>query len=147
MGATHKNDNLILVSFGISALLSSSIFNNREPIQFIKATVFEPKKYLQHIIKNSAINSLMIIIPTVLVLLILQKTKLLLFVPLLFIFPIINMLLKYAYFKNQFIQQIYFVFVIGSCIQIYLAPVILLLLPYLYKKAVTNLQLMHYASN
>lgn len=147
MGITHTNDNLILASFGLTAVLASSIFNNREPIQFIKATAFDPKKYLIKTIKSTAINTLFIVLPTIIVLLVFQKTALLVYIPLLLILPLQNLLLKYAYFENSLLQQIYFAFTLSSVIQIYLAPVFIMLLPFLYKKAITNLQLMHYASN
>lgn len=147
LGISHHNDNLIIASFFINGMITSSVFFNREWPSFLKSTAFTPKLFIVKSVKTTLINTSMIVIPSVITLLLLNKIELLLFIPLLFIFPLLNMLLKYAYFTNLFLQQIYFVLAIGSIIQIYLVPVVIILLPIIYKKALINIQTIQYAHN
>jgi hypothetical protein len=66
---------------------------------------------------------------------ILQQWFLLALIPILLFFPMLNLLFKYAFFERKIIHSIFFALFLGNII--YGFP--LLLIPFLYFKAIKNL--------
>lgn len=141
MGVRHKNDNLILASFFITTITSCVASFSKEAKQFIKVSVFDAENYLKKQFKTGLINTAMILLPTIIQLVVLQKWYFLLFIPFVFVLPIINILLKYVFFENELSHIIAFSFIACSFVQLSSLPITLILLPFMYKKALKNMTL------
>lgn len=135
----YNNENIIFFSFIVLTLISCTPSFERERLDEIKRNPFDSEKYLLKQIGNSIINTFYLVIPVVLVLIFLSKWEMLFSLSIIFIVPLINLLLKYVYFHNSFLQQIVFVFFIGLSFALYAVP--LLSIPFLYKKAIKNLKM------
>ena len=133
MGEKSGNENLKIASLlltGVVAIFSSF---NRESIEHIKSSFYLSKHYLiQQIIANLK-NTLIISFPILLCIILFRNWDLLLFAPLLFLLPVLNILFKYSFFENTFMHQIAFVASIGT---IYFGTPFIIA-PFLYKKSLT----------
>lgn len=136
IGWQSNNENL-----NISTLFLASIFGclpsfQRENINHIKMSYFQSNIYIVAQIKNTLYNVSYLAIPIILCFVILQKWDLLLFLPLVYFLPIVNILFKYSFYYNILLQQLFFiVFVVN--IQ---SGLPLLALPFMYYKSLKTLK-------
>lgn len=134
---SHKNENLIFLVFLILSFIACIPSFERESIEEININPFGAKKYLLYQLKNVFINTFYIVIPIALTLCFFQQWEKLLFVIIIFIPPLLNVFFKYIYFDNTIIHQIIFVLFIVS--NIFMFGVLLLFVPFIYKKAIEKL--------
>ncbi|KIA98043.1 hypothetical protein OA93_11350 [Flavobacterium sp. KMS] len=143
MGDQYNNDNLNLASLFLVSFIGCLPSFNRENIIHIKISSFDSGKYLLKQIQIAIYNTLLLSTALILCLLVFKKWDLLLFVPLVFLFPIISILFKYAFFSNSLLQQIFFaLFIINIQIGI---P--FLILPYLYYKSIKTINNLKYVTD
>lgn len=137
MAVNSKNQNLLYVVFlGLSLIACIPSFE-RETIEEIKHNPFDAQKYLNFQFKNSIINTAYLILPVALTLCVLLQWENLILLIFIFIIPLLNLLLKYIYFNNSYLQQIFFTLFIASSIFLFGVP--LLAAPFIYKKAIKTL--------
>ncbi|CAM3818979.1 Putative ABC-type transport system, permease component [Flavobacterium branchiophilum] len=141
----HNNENIIYFSFIVLALISCIPSFERERLEEIQITPFDSRKYLIYQIKNSIINTLYIIFPIAIALCFFLKWDLILSLFGILIITLINILLKYVFYSNPYLHQIVFIFFVGLTITLY--GVTLLIIPYLYKKSIENLNAIKYANH
>jgi hypothetical protein len=141
----NKNENIIYFILIILTIISCIPSFEREKLEEIKLNPFDSEKYLKRQFKNSIINTFYLVIPVVVILCVLLQWEVLSFSIIIFIISLINIILKYVYFNNSFLHQIVFIFFIGSSIMLYGIP--LLTIPFLYKKAIKNLNTIKYANH
>ncbi len=134
MGSNYDNDNLILFSFLILAIVFCIPSFQREAVYFIK--VSKHKNYLLQQIKTNIYNSFFLVIPTAIFTLILGEYQLLQFIPLALLPMILNILTKYALFKKIFEHQILFAILLGGFL--YFLPIIAI--PFLLYQSKKNLK-------
>ncbi len=137
MGYKYPNPNLqysVLLVIGIVLCVPTS---EREKIYFIKASSFIGKDYLWQQIKTILYNSIFVLIPIAIVFLVLQEFQILFFIPLILLFPIVNLLFKYVFFDRIIVHNIFFATFLGFLV--YGFP--LLFIPLLYLKSVKNLKI------
>ncbi|MFD2942556.1 hypothetical protein [Flavobacterium notoginsengisoli] len=137
MAVKSNNQNLLYAVFlGLSLIACVPSFE-RETIAEIKHNPFDSKKYLRFQFKNSIINTCYLVFPIALTMCLLLQWEKLIFLIFIFIAPIINLLFKYIYFNNSYLQHIFFtIFMAGS---LFLFGVPFLALPFIYKKAIKTL--------
>ncbi len=141
MGYKYQNPNLqyaVLLILGAILCIPTS---EREKIHFIKASSFIGKDYLWQQIKTILYNSIFVLIPIAIVFLVLQEFQMLFFIPLILLFPIVNLLFKYVFFDRIIVHNIFFATFLGFLI--YGFP--LLFIPILYLKSVKNLKIIQNA--
>jgi hypothetical protein len=143
MGNMHHNDNLNLASLFIVAIIGCLPSFKRENVIHIKMSFFNSRKYLLKQIQVGLYNTLMLSTVLILCLLMFKKWDLLLFVPLIFLLPIISILFKYSFFSNELLQQLFFALFIIN-IQIGLP---FLILPYLYYKSIKTINNLKYVTD
>jgi hypothetical protein len=137
MAVSNNNQNLLYAVFlGLSLIVCVPSFE-RETIEEIKQNPFSAEKYLSFQFKNSIINTAYLMFPVALILCFLLQWEKLLFLIFIFIVPLLNLLLKYIYFNNNYLQQIFFTLFIASSIFLFGVP--LLATPFIYKKAIKTL--------
>ena len=141
----YNNDNIFYFSLIVLTLISCIPSFERERFEEIKLNPFDSKKYLMRQFKSSIINTFYLVVPILIIICILFKWEVLYFSILIFIIPLLNIVLKYAYFNNYLLHQIIFTFFIGLSILLYGTP--LLIIPLLYKKAIKNLNTIKYANH
>ncbi|WP_395058687.1 hypothetical protein [Flavobacterium sp.] len=133
MGEKSGNENLKIASLLLTGVVATFSSFNRESIEHIKSSFYLSKHYLiQQIIANLK-NTLIISFPILLCIILFRNWDLLLFAPLLFLLPVLNILFKYTFFENTFMHQIAFVASIGT---IYFGTPFIIA-PFLYKKSLT----------
>jgi hypothetical protein len=82
-----------------------------------------------------------VIVPIAIVFVVLKEFQILFFIPLLLIFPIVNLLFKYVFFERIIVHNIFFAIFLGFLM--YGFP--LLFIPILYFKAIKNLKIIQNA--
>jgi hypothetical protein len=132
MGVQYNNENLNVSSLFIISLIGCIPSFHREHIIHVKLSFFESNKYILRQIRVALYNISIIIIPLILCFIVLEKWELLVYLPLVYVFPIINILFKYSVFFNKFLQKIVFTLFIGN-LQLGFP---LLILPYLYYNSI-----------
>jgi len=110
VGNRYGNDNLIFCAYLLIAIVLSIPSFNRENIYFIK--VNQHNNYLKQQLNSSLYNSLFLIVPTLLITLIFGEFKMLLIAPLVFIPMVLNILMKYTFFKQTIQQQFFYIFIL-----------------------------------
>jgi hypothetical protein len=145
MSIISNNDNIIYFTFIILGIISCLPSFERETLEEIKLNPFNSKKYISYQFKNSIINTTYLTIPIAILLCFLLKWEQLFFLLAIFIIPLVNILLKYVFFSNSLLHQISFLFFAGFTITFFGIP--LLITPYLYKKAIVNLNAIKYANH
>jgi hypothetical protein len=140
----HKNDNVLLFGFLLLTLVSCIASFEREKAEEIIINPFNSEKYLSFQLKNTLINTFYVFFPAVHVFSILNWEMLVYILPV-FVISITATLLKYIYFNNIMLQQLVFVILVVLSITLFGLP--MLLIPYLYKKAISNLNSIKYVSN
>jgi len=140
----HKNENVLLFVFLLLTLVSIIATFEREKTEEIIINPFNSEKYLFFQLKNTLINTSYVLFPAMFLFLILNLDMLVYFLPV-FIISITATLLKYIYFNNIMLQQLVLVLLVVLSITLFGLPI--LLIPYLYKKAISNLNSIKYVSN
>ncbi|MFH6992694.1 hypothetical protein [Flavobacterium sp. FlaQc-48] len=135
LGNKYNNENLNISTLLIVAIIGCVPSFKREELIHLKATYFDSKKYLLKQIQVVLINTFMISSVLVVCFIVFKQWDLLLFIPLVFLFPVISILFKYSFFVNPLLQQIFFVFFVGT-VQIGLP---FLILPFLYYKSIRTI--------
>lgn len=133
MGEKSGNENLKIASLLLTGIIATVPSFSRETMENIKSSFYHSKKYLIQQIVSNLKNTLLISLPVLLCIIIFRDWDLLLFAPLLFVFPVLNILFKYAFFENIFMHQIAFAASIGTIF--FGTPFIIA--PFLYKKSLT----------
>lgn len=135
MGFKYNNDNLfyaVLVFFGVISCIPSF---EREELIHIKASSYIGKNYLLQQFKAICFNFIYLGILLVILFAVLQQWFLIALIPIVLFFPMLNLLFKYAFFERKVVHSIFFTLFLGNII--YGFP--LLLIPFLYFKAIKNL--------
>jgi hypothetical protein len=141
MGFKYQNPNLqyaVLLALGIVLCIPS---NEREKLNFIKSSSFIGKNYLLQQIKTTCYNSIFVLIPMAIVFAILKEFDKIILIPLLLIFPIVNLLFKYVFFDRIIVHNLAFAFFIVFLV--YGFP--LIFIPILYFKSIKNLKIIQNA--
>lgn len=141
VGWQSNNGNLNIATLFVASVFGCIPSFEREELQHIKMSYFESKKYLMEQIKCVLYNASFLSIPIILCFIVLQKWDLLVFVPLIYFFPIVNILFKYSFYYNVLLQQIFFIiFVVNTQ-----SGLSLLVLPFLYYKSFKTIEQIQYA--
>ena len=140
----YNNNNLIYFVILLLSIIACMPSFEREREEEIKRNPFSPEKYLQYQFKNTIANTFYIVIPTVVLFCLFQKWEELIKIGLVFIIPLINVILKYLYFKNNLLHQIVFVLFVVLSIALFGIP--LFLAPFMYKKAIKNLKIVKHVA-
>lgn len=135
MGIKHDNVNIQIFVLGILMIVSCLPSFEREREIEIKYALHDSEGYLIQQVKNTFFNTCYVVIPISLLLCISAfDVNLMLGLIVVFLFPLVNIVLKYAFFYKPLTQQIFVIITIASL------GVPLLLIPFLYKKAIANLK-------
>ncbi|WP_337968057.1 hypothetical protein [uncultured Flavobacterium sp.] len=143
LGDLYNNENLIIASFFITSLFGALPSFQRESIESVKISFYCGKYYLNNQFKTVIVNSLMVTIPLIVSLLVFQKWELLCFVPLIFAIPLLNIIFKYSFFKNQFQHQL----MLAVFLSMLPLGIPVIAIPFLYLKSVKTIKAIQYASN
>ena len=135
MGIRHNNENLHYAILVFIGMISCSPSFEREEIIHIKASHYIGKNYLFQQYKTTAFNFMYIGIPLAILFGFLQQWFLIALIPMLLLFPMLNLLFKYVFFERKMLHALFFTLFLGNII--YGLP--LLLVPLLYFKAIKNL--------
>ena len=131
MGEKSGNENLKIASLLLTGVIATMSSFGRENLEHIKNSFYLSKNYLIQQIRTNLKNTLFISLPILLLIIFFRNWDLLLFVPVLFILPVLNILFKYTFFENSFMHQIAFIASVGT---IYFGTPFLIA-PFLYKKS------------
>lgn len=112
VGNKYDNHNLILFTYLLISIVLSIPSFQREDLYFIK--VSQHQDYLKSQLKGSFYNSLFLIVPIFFTTLIFGKFKLLWILALVPIPMFLNILLKYAFFKQIIQHQFLFVIILSG---------------------------------
>ncbi|GAA4127730.1 hypothetical protein GCM10022250_15740 [Flavobacterium chungbukense] len=145
IAAEYKNHNLIYFVLLILSLIACAPSFERERIEEIKQNPYAAEKYLWYQLKNTTLNTFYITIPIAIMLCVFQMWEELIWIGFVFIAPLANIILKYLFFRNNLIQQIFFVLFIATSIFLFGFP--LIITPFMYKKAIKNLNAIKYAED
>lgn len=141
----YKNDNLIYFVMLVLAAIGCVPSFETEKTEEIKRNPFRAEKYLLFQLKNAVLNTFYIVIPIFIIMCCFQQWGKLFLLGIVFIPPVLNVILKYMYFDNPLIHQIVFTIFVSSLFYLFGAP--LLALPFMYKKAIKNLNAIKYAED
>lgn len=141
MGNKSNNINLNYFSLLAISIISSLPSFQRESIEQIKVSSYIGSLYLKKHIIIVIYNSIFLVIPLILLILLYRNWELIYFLPAIFLLPIINILFKYTFFDNVFLHIIFLILFLGN-IQ-YGIP--LLLIPFLYHYGVKKIKNIQYA--
>lgn len=141
----YQNHNLIYFVLLVLGIIACSPSFEREQAEEIKRNPYTAEKYLKCQLKNTVINTFYITIPITVMLCCFQQWEKLLWFGFVFIPPLLNVILKYLYFRNDLMHQIVFVLFIGASVLSFGAS--LLAIPFMYKKAIKNLKAIKYAED
>ena len=138
MAVNTNNQNLLYAVFLALTLIACVPSFERETTEEIKRNPFDAEKYLRFQLKNSIINTAYLVFPIVITLSFLLQWEKMIFLIFIFIIPLYNLLLKYIYFNNSLLQQIFFVIFISGSLILFGVP--FLATPFIYKKAIKTLK-------
>jgi hypothetical protein len=136
IGNEYNNDNLNIASLFFVSFVGCLPSFNREHLIHLRASFFDSKGYLLKQIQEVLYNVFIMSIVLIACFVIFKKWNLLLFIPLVFLFPSISILFKYTFFTNRLLQQVFFALFVGN-IQIGLP---FLILPYLYYQSIKTIK-------
>lgn len=111
-GHQYNNENLMLFGLLILAIVLSIPSFQRESIYFIK--VSNQKDYFFYQIKINICNSLFLLIPVVVFVIILKEYEMLIFLLVIPLITLLSVSLKYTFFSRPFQQQFLFIFILGG---------------------------------
>ncbi|MFH7016329.1 hypothetical protein [Flavobacterium sp. FlaQc-47] len=135
LGNEYHNENLNISTLLIITIIVCLPSFKREKLIYLKVSPFDSKTYLRKQIQVGLLNTSMISFVLLVCLILFKQWNLLLFMPLVFIFSVVSVLFKYSFFSNPLLQQIFFIFFIGTA-QFGLP---FLMIPFLYYKSVKTI--------
>lgn len=138
----HGNPNLAYFAMLLLAITCCGPSFDKERHEELKLSPIKSRKYLYLQMRNCLINSSIIVVPILLLMAFLIPWQTIFISAILFIFPFLGILFKYVYFDNEFLHKLSFVFFAIATITLYGIP--LLAVPFLYKKSITNLDIIKY---
>ncbi|EHO06258.1 hypothetical protein HMPREF9714_03034 [Myroides odoratimimus CCUG 12901] len=134
MGVNHSNENLVIGSFILAGILTMIPTFERERETEIMTSVLSGGEYLEQQVKVQMFNSLLVIIPVLLLVLVLSfDWNYVFWGVLVLVLPMCNTVLKYRFYKSELKHQLF----IASCFIGIGLP--LLAMPFLYKRAIRQL--------
>lgn len=134
MGIKHNNGNLVIASFVLVGIIASIATFERERIIEIKTSTLSAKEYIEKQVKTEMLNTLMLILPVIVLVSVLSFDWNYVFLgSLVLAIPMCNTILKYALYESEFKQQL---FIVGCFLGLGLP---LLIIPFLYKRAIRQL--------
>lgn len=143
IGNLYHNENLIIASFFVASIFTALPSFQREAYESIKISTYIGKDYLQKQFKTAIFNSLIITIPLIVTLSLFQKWQVLFFTPLIFAFPLVNILFKYSFFGNQFLHQVMFVVFLSTLP----LGIPIIAIPFLYLRSIKTIKAIQYVSD
>lgn len=143
LGWEYDNENLNIASLFVAGLFACVPSFQREEIDHIKISYFKARQYIVKQIKNVLYNSSFLCVSILFCFLVFRKWDLLVFLPLLFFVPVVNILFKYSFYFNTFLHQLFFILFI-----VYVQSGLpLLVLPFLFYKSIKTIEKIQYATN
>ena len=139
----YQNENINYFCLILIGFISCSPSFERERLTFIKVSIFRPSKYLQKQLFASINNTFLLLSPLIFLFCIELKWEILMLTPLVFLFSISNVLFKYTFYDNVFLQKISFTAYITLGFMMF--GISIITLPFLYRKAIKNLKIIKYA--
>lgn len=134
MGVKHSNENLVIGSFILAGILTMIPTFERERETEIMTSVLSGGEYLEQQVKVQIFNSLLVIMPVLLLVLVLSfDWNYVFWGVLVLVLPMCNAVLKYSFYKSELKHQLF----IASCFIGIGLP--LLAMPFLYKRAIRQL--------
>ncbi|MEC4053242.1 hypothetical protein VSP10_10620 [Myroides odoratimimus] len=134
MGVRHSNENLVIGSFILAGILTMIPTFERERETEIMTSVLSGREYMEEQVKGQMFNSLLVIMPILLLVLALSfDWNYVFWGVLVLILPMCNTVLKYSFYKSELKHQLF----IASCFIGIGLP--LLAMPFLYKRAIRQL--------
>jgi len=143
LGNEYHNENLNIASLFITSFICCVPSFQREEIIHIKASIFSSKEYLLKQIQVTVYNTFLIGLVLSASLIGFQKWDLLVFIPLIFLMPIIALLFKYCFFSHTLLQQIFFALFLGTM----QTGLPFLIIPYLYYKSIKTINTLVYVKD
>lgn len=138
----HGNPNLAYFAMFLLAITCCGPSFDKERHEELKLSPIKSKDYLYLQMRNCLINAAIIVVPILVLMAFLIPWQTIGISTVLLIFPFLGILFKYVYFDNEFLHKISFVFFAIATITLYGIP--LLAVPFLYKKSITNLDIIKY---
>ena len=134
MGVKHSNENLVIGSFILAGILTMVPTFKREREIEIMTSVLSGGEYLEQQVKVQMFNSLLVIMPILLLVLVLSfDWNYVFWGVLVLVLPMCNTVLKYYFYTSELKHQLF----IASCFIGIGLP--LLAMPFLYKRAIRQL--------
>jgi hypothetical protein len=141
----YDNENINYFCLILIGLVSCNPSFERENSMYIKVSVFNSAQYLQQQLLTSIKNTFLLVFPLLLLFCIELKWGILMLSPLVFVFSISNVLFKYAFYDNAFLQKISFTAYVSMGFMMF--GISILSIPFVYKKAIKNLNQIKYANH
>lgn len=141
----YQNENLIAALVLLLTVLACVPSFEKERVEELKLSTRDARTYLEKQVQINVINTLIFVLPLLILLILFFKWSLLYMLFLPFIAAAINTVLRYLFFNNPLQQQLFFVFYMALTVSAYGIP--LLVLPFLYKKAVKNINCIKYVED
>ncbi|SER37256.1 hypothetical protein [Myroides profundi] len=134
MGVKHSNENLVIGSLILAGILTMIPTFERERETEIMTSVLNGGEYLEQQVKVQMFNSLLVIMPVLLLVLVLSfDWNYVFWGVLVLVLPMCNAVLKYRFYKSELKHQLF----IASCFIGIGLP--LIAMPFLYKRAIRQL--------
>ncbi|MEK6508296.1 hypothetical protein [Myroides sp. C4067] len=134
MGVNHSNENLVIGSFVLAGILTMIPTFERERETEIMTSVLSGREYMEEQVKGQMFNSLLVIMPVLLLVLAMSfDWNYVFWGVLVLVLPMCNTVLKYSFYKSELKHQLF----IASCLIGIGLP--LLAMPFLYKRAIRQL--------
>ncbi|EHO06395.1 hypothetical protein [Myroides odoratimimus] len=134
MGVNHSNENLVIGSFVLAGILTMIPTFERERETEIMTSVLSGREYMEEQVKGQMFNSLLVIMPVLLLVLAMSfDWNYVFWGVLVLILPMCNTILKYRFYRSELKHQLF----IASCLIGIGLP--LLAMPFLYKRAIRQL--------
>lgn len=143
IGKIYNNINLGIFGLFLVAFLSVFPYFERESIFYIHFSHFSAEKYIRKQIITGGINFLCVFTPFCLTFWLLFAFEQWWIVFVFFIFPLLNLLMKYTFFENILFHNIIFVVVLS----LFQLGVPLLVLPFFYYKSIAKIKKIQYVTN
>ncbi|WP_430614426.1 hypothetical protein [Flavobacterium sp. JP2137] len=136
----YENEQLILGVLLLITLLGCIPSFQREREEEVKRSVGDAKSYLRIQVYTQVIHIGFFLIPLALTLLLFSFWSWLYLLLLPLCAVVLNVILKYVFFHNPLLQQLFWVFFISLSMTTFGLP--LIALPFLYQKAINNLRVL-----
>lgn len=139
----YDNINISWFGFIVISVVVSLIYFEREPIFFLKKVAFSSKEYLRLQIREAMMNSTILILPYSIIIGLFypQEWQLIIGISIGALLPVVlALILKYAYYDSQLIQQFGFGVVLATVFQPVMIVLVILFLVVSYKKCLLFLK-------